>query len=142
MVDRVASALNNGFSTGGDLRVRVEPPALGKVQIQVLADAGSISAKIEVQTPAAQKTLLDNISMLHDAIGQTGATVGHIEIEVAPQQQNANDANQRDGGSGREQQDPGNANSQNQSNQGGGGNQQENSGWRTNATIDEIDIDI
>ncbi len=100
MADRVASALNNGFSSGGELRVRVEPPALGKVQIQVQADAGSISARIEVQTPAAQKTLLDNISMLHDAIGQTGATVGHIEIEVAPQQQNANDANQRDGGSG------------------------------------------
>ncbi len=142
MADRVASALNNGFSSGGELRVRVEPPALGKVQIQVQADAGSISARIEVQTPAAQKTLLDNISMLHDAIGQTGATVGRIEIEVAPQQQNANDANQRDGGSGREQQDSGNANSQNQSNQSGGGNQQQNSGGRTNATIDEIDIDI
>ena len=78
----------------------------------------------------------------HDAIGQTGATVGHIEIEVAPQPQNANDANQRDGGSGREQQDSGNANSQNQSNQSGGGNQQQNSGWRKSTTIDEIDIDI
>src|ERR1700733_5336458 len=97
---------------------------------------------ITASLPAAQKTLLDNISMLHDAIGQTGATVGRIEIEVAPQQQNANDANQRDGGSGREQQDSGNANSQNQSNQSGGGNQQQNSGGRTNATIDEIDIDI
>src|SRR3984885_6799012 len=91
---------------------------------------------------APKKTLLDNISMLHDAIGQTGATVGRIEIEVAPQQQNANDANQRDGGSGREQKDSGTANSQNTSNKSGGGQQQQNSGGRTNATIDEIDIDI
>lgn len=121
----------------------LDATALGKVQIQVQADAGTISARVEVQTPAAQKTLLDNISLLHDAIGQTGATVGHIEIEVAPQPQNANDAHQqRDDGSGQQQQDAGNANSQNQSNQSGGGNQQQNSGRRSNAAIDEIDIDI
>jgi flagellar hook-length control protein FliK len=124
------------------LRVRLEPPALGKVQIEVQADAGAVSARVEVQTPAARQTLLDNLSLLHDAIGQTGATVGRIDIEVAPQQQpDSNNSDHRDGNSGG-QQDSGYPGSQNQSDNSGGGASKQNQKWRPTTAIDEIDIEI
>jgi flagellar hook-length control protein FliK len=142
MADRVADALRSGFDSGGELRVRLEPPALGKVQIEVQSDAGSVSARLEVQTPAARQTLLDNISMLHDAIGQAGATVNRIDIEVVPQQQHhdSTDSDSRNANSGSQQQDSG-ANSQDQSSN-RGGTQQQNSNWRRTAAIDELDIEI
>ena len=140
VADRAADALRTGFDSGGELRIRLEPPALGKVQIEVQSDAGSVSARLEVQTPAARQTLLDNISMLHDAIGQTGATVGRIDIEVVPQQhQDSSGSDQRNGNSDGQQQNPG-ANSQDQSNN-RGGTQQQNSN-RGTAAIDELDIAI
>jgi flagellar hook-length control protein FliK len=139
----VADSLRSGFDRGGELRVRLEPPALGKVQIEVQADSGGVSARLEVQTPAARQTLLDNISLLHDAIGQTGATVNRIEIEVVPQQhQDANNSDPRDSNSGAQQQDPGHAGSQNQSNNPGGGGQRQNQRSRPASAIDEIDIEI
>jgi flagellar hook-length control protein FliK len=141
--NRVADSLRSGFDRGGELRVRLEPPALGKVQIEVQADSGGVSARLEVQTPAARQTLLDNISLLHDAIGQTGATVNRIEIEVVPQQhQDPNNSEPRDSNSGAQQQDPGHAGSQNQSNNPSGGGQRQNQRWRSTSAIDAIDIEI
>jgi flagellar hook-length control protein FliK len=141
MADKVADALRTGFDSGGALRVRLEPPALGKIQIEVQSDAGSVSARLEVQTPAARQTLLDNISLLHDAIGQAGATVNRIDIEVVPQQhQDSNGSDPRHGNSGGQQQDSG-ANSQDQSNN-RGGNPQPKSNARRSAAIDELDIAI
>jgi flagellar hook-length control protein FliK len=139
----VADSLRSGFDRGGALRVQLEPPALGKVQIEVQADSGGVSARLEVQTPAARQTLLDNISLLHDAIGQTGATVNRIEVEVVPQRhQDANNSDNRDSNPGAQQQDPGNAGSQNQSNNPSGGGQRRNQRWQPTAAIDEIDIEI
>jgi flagellar hook-length control protein FliK len=143
LANRVADSLRSGFDRGGALRVQLEPPALGKVQIEVQADSGGVSARLEVQTPAARQTLLDNISLLHDAIGQSGATVNRIEVEVVPQRhQDANNSDNRDSNPGAQQQDPGNAGSQNQSNNPSGGGQRRNQRWRPTAAIDEIDIEI
>jgi flagellar hook-length control protein FliK len=121
--------------------VRLEPPSLGKIQIDVQADATGVSARLEVQTPAARQTLLDNISLLHDAIGQTGATVNRIDIEVAPQQRDPTGSDRRDGSSGGSQQDSGNSNSQGRSGTSGGG-QKQNQGWWRSSAIDEIDIEV
>jgi flagellar hook-length control protein FliK len=143
LANRVADSLRSGFDRGGALRVQLEPPALGKVQIEVQADSGAVSVRLAVQTPAARQTLLDNISLLHDAIGQTGATVNRIEIEVVPQRhQDSNNSDNRDSNSGAQQQDPGQAGSQNQSNNPSGGGQRQNQRWRPTAAIDEIDIEI
>jgi len=143
LANRVADSLRSGFDRGGELRVRLEPPALGKVQIEVQADSGAVSARLEVQTPAARQTLLDNISLLHDAIGQTGATVNRIEIEVVPQQhQDANNSEPRDSNSGSQQQNSGDSGSQNQSNNPSGGGQRQNQRWRSTSAIDTIDIEI
>lgn len=122
--------------------MRLEPPSLGKIQIDVQTDSGGISARLEVQTPAARQTLLDNISLLHDAIGQTGATVNRIDIEVAPQQRDPSGTDRRDGSSGGSQQDSGNSSSQGQSNTSGGGSQKQNQGWWRSSAIDEIDIEV
>jgi flagellar hook-length control protein FliK len=143
LANRVADSLRTGFESGGELRVRLEPPALGKVQIEVQADSGSVSARLEVQTPAARQTLLDNISLLHDAIGQAGATVNRIDIEVVPQQhQDSNGSDSRDSNSGARQ-DSGQSGSQNQSNNSNAGSgQQQKSRWRRTAAIDAIDIEV
>jgi flagellar hook-length control protein FliK len=121
--------------------VRLEPPSLGKIQIDVQADSAGVSARLEVQTPAARQTLLDNISLLHDAIGQTGATVSRIDIEVAPQQRDPTGSNHREETSGGPQQDSGNSNSQGHSGTSGGRQNQSQGRWQTSA-IDEIDIDV
>jgi flagellar hook-length control protein FliK len=141
LADRVTNTLRTAFGSEGELRVRLEPPELGQVHIEVLNRDGGLTARIEVQSHAARSTLLDNISLLHDAIGRTGATVNHIEVEFVPAQKDDSNADhQRSAGD-----------HQNGANQGGN---QENSdgqaddrrGRSSNGTrsmsIDELDIAV
>jgi flagellar hook-length control protein FliK len=144
LVDRVENNLRTGFDTGGEMRVRLEPPALGKVQVEVTAASNGVTARLEVQTSAAQQTLLDNISMLHTAIAtaiaQTGATVAHVEVVVVPHSQDGSPSD-RQSSSNNQQQASSHGNSQ-----GGSQNQpdtqKENQKWAGPSAIDQIDIEV
>jgi flagellar hook-length control protein FliK len=136
----VESNLRTGFDTGGELRVRLEPPSLGKVQVEVSAASNGVTARVEVQTSAAQQTLLDNISMLHNAIAQTGATVAHIDVVVVPHSQDGSPSDRQSSSNNQQQ-----ASSQGGS-QGGSQNQpdtqKENQKWAGSSTIDQLDIEV
>jgi len=140
LVDRVANNLRTAFDTGGQLRMRLEPPALGKVQVEVASGNGGLTARMEVQTPAARQTLLDNISLLHTAITQTGASVSRIEVVVAPQLKDDSNSDQQSSSGGRQQ-----ASTRGDA-QGGSQNQpddqkQNRSGGRT-SSLDQLDIEV
>jgi flagellar hook-length control protein FliK len=140
LVDRVTNSLRTSFDTGGEMRVRLEPPELGRVQVEVSAGNGEVTARLEVQTPSARQTLLDNISMLHDAIAQTGATVNRIDVVVVPPSRD-DSGSERQPSSGGQQQ-----NSSQEDSQGGSGNQpkgqQQNPTWRRSPSIDQLDIEV
>jgi len=140
IVDRVTNTLRTGFDTGGEMRVRLEPPELGRVQVDVSAANGGVTARMEVQTASARQTLLDNISMLHDAIAQTGASVNRIDVVLAPQPRD-DSASERQASSGGQQQSSSQGNSP-----GGSGNQpngqQQNQTWRRSPSIDQLDIEV
>jgi hypothetical protein len=80
--------------------------------------------------------------MLHDAIGQAGATVNRIDIEVAPQHHDSTGSDPRDSSSGGQQQDGGHASSQDRPDDGGTGSQKQNQSWRQASALDELDIEI
>lgn len=62
------------------LSMRLSPPELGSVLIQVAAHDGVVTATLETQSAAAQQTLLDNLPHLQDSLAQLGATVDRIEV--------------------------------------------------------------
>jgi flagellar hook-length control protein FliK len=141
LVDRVTNALRTSFDTGGEMRVRLEPPELGKVQVEVSTGNGELTARLEVQTPSARQTLLDNISMLHDAIAQTGATVNRIDVVVVPQSRDDSGSERQPSSDGQQQ------GSRQRNSQGGSGNQpngqQQNPTWRRSpSSIDQLDIEV
>jgi flagellar hook-length control protein FliK len=140
LVDRVASNLRTAFDTGGQLRMRLEPPALGKVQVEVASGNSGLTARMEVQTPAARQTLLDNISLLHTAITQTGASVSRIEVVVAPQLKDDSTSDQQSSSGGQQQ-----ASTQGDA-QGGSQNQpdgqKQNRGGERTSSIDQLDIEV
>jgi flagellar hook-length control protein FliK len=140
LVDRVTNSLRTALDTGGEMRVRLEPPALGRVQVDVSSGSGGVTARLEVQTASARQTLLDNISLLHTAITQTGATVSRIDVVVAPQPKD-DSGSERQSSSGGQQQASTEGDSQ-------GGSQNPSNGQKQNQTgglsssIDELDIEV
>ena len=81
-VDRLASEVQAAPQNGQQLRVRLYPPHLGSLQIEVTSHQGTLTVQMEVQSAAAQHSLLDNMSYLRDALTQQGSNVDRIEVQL------------------------------------------------------------
>jgi flagellar hook-length control protein FliK len=99
IANRVADLLRSGFEKGGQLRMRLEPPELGRVEVNVVAAGDGLTARVEVQSRAALKQILDHIGVLYDAIAQSGTPVGRIDVELGSWRQDGS-SQEREGRSG------------------------------------------
>jgi flagellar hook-length control protein FliK len=136
LVDRVTNILRTSFDTGGEMRVRLEPPALGRVQVDVSSGSSGVTARLEVQTASARQTLLNNISLLHTAITQTGASVSRIDVVLAPQPKDDSASDRQPSSDGQQQ-----ASTQGDS-QGGSQNQPNGQKQNPSSSIDQLDIEV
>lgn len=82
LVERIASAVKQSQSTGQQLKIRLSPPELGTLQIEVSLKNGEYSAKLEVQNRHAQKVINDNIAQLKDALTKTGVSLDRIDVHI------------------------------------------------------------
>ncbi len=81
-VDRVAGAVRSAPQNGQQLRVRLYPPHLGAMQIEVTSNNGTLSVRMEVQSVAAQSALSDNMSALREALVQQGNSLDRIDVQL------------------------------------------------------------
>ncbi|GAB4135752.1 MAG: hypothetical protein Tsb009_02360 [Planctomycetaceae bacterium] len=82
-VSRLADMMQNAMQQGRPMRVRLNPPELGILQIEVSIQGGAVSARFDVQTSIAHQTVLDNLSTLHEALAQHGTTVDRIDVQLS-----------------------------------------------------------
>lgn len=98
-VSRVSRAIEFADQRGGGpVEMRLSPPELGTLQVKIQVKDGVMTAKMEVETPAARNALLDNLPALRDRLEQQQIRIDKFDVEVRDQQQ------QR-GGDWRQQQD-------------------------------------
>ncbi len=81
-LDRLASLIQQSEQQDRGLIVRLHPPELGALQIEVNRRDGMLIARIEVQTQAAHQLLGDSLPKLHEALAQLGATVERIDLQL------------------------------------------------------------
>jgi len=81
LVNRVADALRGMQSHGKQISVRLSPPELGTLQIEVSLRDGVMTARMETQTAAAQRAILDNLPQLKESLAQNGTLVDRIVVE-------------------------------------------------------------
>jgi flagellar hook-length control protein FliK len=139
LVDRAISNARTTFDEGGVLRVRLDPPGLGKMQIEISAQDGPIVARVSVESAGARQTLLDNISALHGAIAQAGAPDARIDIELSTAPRDLSDSrSNRHSDDGRSAQSDSQDETGNQSNS----SARRNRRWLRVPSIDQIDIEV
>ena len=108
--------------------------------MEVAAGSGGVTARLEVQSASARQTLLDNISLLHTAITQTGASVNRIDVVLAPPTKDDAPADQQSNSGGQQQaanQENSQGGSQNQKN-----GQQQNQTAGKGLSLDQLDIEV
>ena len=83
LADRVSNAVRLSHQNGRQLRIRLHPPELGALQIEVSVRDGVLTARLEVQTPSTRQVILENMSLLRDALSQNGMAVERISVQLA-----------------------------------------------------------
>jgi flagellar hook-length control protein FliK len=81
-VSRVARAIETAQDRGGPLNLRLSPPELGSMRLELSVKQGVMSAKIETETAAARQTLLDNLPSLRDRLAEQNVRIDRFDVNV------------------------------------------------------------
>ena len=85
LVERVAAAFDAVGDRGGTVRLRLSPPELGAVKVEVNVRNGVMNAHLETETSAARSLLLDNLPALRDRLAQQQIKVERFDVDLAGQ---------------------------------------------------------
>lgn len=106
-VQRVARAFESAEQRGGPIRLRLSPPELGSLRLEVKVEGHVMLARVEAETPAARTLLLDNLGVLRERLAQQDIRIEQFDIDLLDrqsqssadgQQQNASTGNQHQSG--------------------------------------------
>jgi len=81
-VGRVAQAVQSSADQRQQVTMRLTPPELGTLQIEVTVEHGKVSARIDTQSSVTQKILLDSLPQLKEALSHNGAQVERLEVAL------------------------------------------------------------
>jgi flagellar hook-length control protein FliK len=81
-VGRVAHAFRIAQERGGTLQLRLSPPELGSLKLEVSIHQGVLSAKIDAETTAARNALLDNLPALRDRLAEQNIRIEQFDVDV------------------------------------------------------------
>nr|MDQ3332759.1 flagellar hook-length control protein FliK [Planctomycetota bacterium] len=64
------------------IRIRLSPADLGAMQVEVSRQQGSLAARFEVTTSAAQSMLNEHLPALRESLGRSGLTIDRVEVRL------------------------------------------------------------
>jgi flagellar hook-length control protein FliK len=82
-VQRVARAFSQVGDRGGSIRLRLHPPELGSLRLEVTVQGGTMTARLEVETDSARAMLLDNLPALRDRLAEQQIKVGRFDVDLS-----------------------------------------------------------
>jgi flagellar hook-length control protein FliK len=127
-VNRVARAIQTAHERGTPLLLRLSPPELGSLRLELSVQQGALSATVEADNQNARQILLDNLPALRDRLADQNIRIERFDVDV------------RRDGEGRQQP---NANAQQQQEQQQGGSshhQNTHRGIASDAAVDPVTI--
>jgi flagellar hook-length control protein FliK len=81
-VGRVAKAFQTANDRGGTLHLRLSPPELGSLRLELTVKDGVMTATMETETAAARRVLLDHMPALRDRLAEQNIRVDRFDVEV------------------------------------------------------------
>lgn len=81
-VQRVTRAVQTAADTGSPIRLRLSPPELGSMRLEIHVADGQMSARIETETQQARTALLDNLPALRDRLEQQDIKITRFDVNL------------------------------------------------------------
>ncbi|MBC7856281.1 MAG: flagellar hook-length control protein FliK [Pirellulaceae bacterium] len=81
-LSRVAKAFLSAQQRDGEVRLRLSPPELGSLRLQVSVQEGVMVARLETETEAARSTLVSNLPALRERLAEQGVRIERFDIDL------------------------------------------------------------
>jgi flagellar hook-length control protein FliK len=78
-VERAFAAMSDG---GGTVRLRLNPPELGSVHMEISVNKGVMKARLEAETKEAKNLLLENLPALRDRLAQQNIKIQKFDVDL------------------------------------------------------------
>ena len=80
-VQRVQQAFQSVGDQGGSIRLRLSPPDLGTMQIDISVQKGQLTASVQTDTAQARNLMLDNLPALCESLAQHNIKIETFNVE-------------------------------------------------------------
>ncbi len=80
-VQRVARAFESAAERGGTVRLRLHPPELGSLRIELTIRNGRMNARLEAETEAARNLIVDNLPALRQRLAEHQIRVERFDVD-------------------------------------------------------------
>lgn len=84
-VQRVAQAFRAANERGGHVRLRLHPPELGSLRVELKITDGVMSARMEAESAAARDLLAEHLPVLRQRLADHGIRVERFELDLMGQ---------------------------------------------------------
>ena len=84
-MQRVARAFQAADDEGGQIRLRLSPPELGSMKLEITMHGGTMTAHVETETSAARNMLLDNLPALRQRLADQNIKIGQFDVDLKDQ---------------------------------------------------------
>jgi len=81
-VGRVAKAFQTAQDRGGILQLRLSPPELGSLRLELAVKDGVMSAALQTENANARRLLLDHLPALRDRLAEQNIRVDRFDVDV------------------------------------------------------------
>lgn len=82
-VQRVAKAFQTAGDQGGSLRLRLSPPELGSLKLDVTVSGGVLNARVEAETVQARDMLLGNLPALRERLAEHNVKIAQFDVDLS-----------------------------------------------------------
>lgn len=86
LLQRVARAFAAAAERGGEVTLRLSPPELGSVRLEVQVQDGVLVARLETETADARAAILENLPALRERLADQGVRVERFDVDLMNRQ--------------------------------------------------------
>ena len=86
LVERVARAFRAAADGDRPIRLRLSPPNLGSLRLEVKVEGNVLTARIEAESAQARAVLLDNMAELRQRLSEQSIRVEHFDVDLMNRQ--------------------------------------------------------
>ncbi len=95
LVQRVSRSFARLGPTGGQINIRLHPPQLGSLNVQVRMEGRSMTAKLLTESNAARDAILESLPILRGRLAEQGFEIASFQVEVADNHADVTNNNQQ-----------------------------------------------